>query len=70
MNCPKCEMPMEMGIAEIHGTGLGFLAVGLSFQPLFFTDMKGNESQVLSPHSNQVAYRCTKCGGMFITKEK
>jgi hypothetical protein len=41
MNCPKCEIPMEMGTAEIHGTPLGFFALGRSFQPLLFIDMKG-----------------------------
>jgi hypothetical protein len=67
MNCPKCEIPMEMGSVEIHGTPLGFLALGRSFQPLFFLDMKGNESNVLSPNSNQLAFRCNKCGGIFLT---
>jgi hypothetical protein len=70
MNCPKCEIPMEMGVAEIHETLLGLLAVGRSFQPLFFTDMKGKESQILLPNSIQVAYRCNECSGTFITKEK
>ncbi len=70
MNCPKCEMPMEMGTVEIHGAPLGILFSERSFQPLFFRDMKGNESKVLPPDSIQLAHRCNKCGGMFITKEK
>jgi hypothetical protein len=67
MNCPKCETPMERGLAEIHGTSSGFLIFGKSYQPLFFTDSEGNESKVLSPDTVKAALRCKKCGGLFIS---
>src|SRR5436309_1973986 len=36
MHCPRCNSGMIEGDAELHGTFLGFLVVGWSYQKLFF----------------------------------
>lgn len=38
MNCPKCQQPMISGTLQVRGTFLGFLAVGMSHQNLYFDD--------------------------------
>lgn len=63
--CPRCGSPMETGRAYVAGSFLGFLAVGLSWQHLWFETAHGARKVVKSStlSSNIVPARsCPACG--------
>jgi hypothetical protein len=71
MNCPGCHEIMSEGAAQMHGTLLGFLSVGLSYQKLFFRAHEAKRSEevsILASGERAKAYRCPKCGGVFIAQ--
>jgi len=69
MNCPRCKKEMIEGDAELHGTFVGYLLVGWSYQKLFF-HAKGahrtRETSALQTGERAVAWRCESCAGVFI----
>lgn len=69
MNCPRCSAEMTEGDVELHGTALGFLIVGWSYQKLFFhakDSPRKREASALQTGERAVAWRCNTCAGVFI----
>ena len=60
--CPYCDGTLESGEAKIHGTMVGFLLVGLSYQNLYFKSESGNETSILASHESTPAMKCNTCG--------
>ncbi len=60
--CPYCDGILESGEAKIHGSMVGFLLVGLSYQNLYFKSESGNETAVLASHESTPAMKCNTCG--------
>ena len=60
---------MIEGDAEVHGTAIGFLVWGGSYQKLFF-HAKGakrqEETAILASGERCSAFRCKNCGGLFV----
>lgn len=56
---------MKAGTAQVRGTGLGFLVVGLSLQDLVFDGPDGSHI-VLDSREQRQAYACADCHGVFI----
>ncbi|MBL9148879.1 MAG: hypothetical protein JNM94_09325 [Phycisphaerae bacterium] len=69
VTCPKCGGAMEDGRAYVAGTGAGFLAVGLSWQHLWFESASGKRpivrSSTLSSHIVP-AHACPSCGAVLL----
>ncbi|KKQ61582.1 MAG: hypothetical protein US81_C0005G0002 [Parcubacteria group bacterium GW2011_GWE2_38_18] len=68
INCPYCGSKMKSGSLEIHGSWLGFLLVGLSYQNLFykpfdekFQEYSSDEETVIKESEILKAMKCTKC---------
>jgi hypothetical protein len=60
---------MEAGRAYVAGTAVGFLAVGLSWQHLWFESASGSRQVVRSStlSSNVVpAHSCPSCGAVLL----
>ena len=66
MNCPSCGKTAEPGTAQVHGTGLGFMFTGFSFQPLFFKNAEGVEEKLMEPNSIYEAFLCPSCKTIVI----
>ena len=67
--CPRCGAPMECGRAYVGGTAVGVLAVGLSWQHLWFESASGSRQVVRSStlSSNIVpAHSCPGCSAVFL----
>lgn len=60
--CSYCDGIIESGEAKIHGTTVGFLLVGLSYQNLYFKSESGKETAILASHESTPAMKCNKCG--------
>lgn len=69
--CPICGKDMEAGKVTLHGTLLGYLLFGLSYQHCWFKPAQGNpKGNVIVPWlSNRVACRCESCGFVGIKPE-
>jgi hypothetical protein len=65
MNCPHCGTEMTRGIVSVHGTFLGFLAVGFSYQHLWF-ESGGDSKKVLGSGDTSAGYRCEACDAILI----
>jgi ribosomal protein S27AE len=68
--CPRCNAAMQAGRSYVAGTPLGFLAVGISLQHLWFEPVQGQrrrvvESSTLSSHIVP-AFECPRCGSVLI----
>lgn len=61
MKCPKCLNELEPGMAEIQGSFVGLILIGLSHQTLKFRPREGDEKRLLRPYDAVVAYRCETC---------
>jgi hypothetical protein len=59
--CPMCRAELEPGTVSIHGTMLGWLSVGWSYQHLWFYQ-DGKEEAVLKSGHTRKGYRCRGCG--------
>ncbi len=59
---PYCDGLLESGEAKIHGTMVGFLLVGLSYQNLYFKSESGKETAILASHESTPAMKCNTCG--------
>ncbi len=67
MDCPHCRVLMSEGSCRIHGTLFGFLAVGVSYMKLFFTDaISYRKVEVLQPWVMQKSHYCPRCGSLVI----
>lgn len=60
---------MTEGDAELHGTFIGFLVWGGSYQRLFF-HAKGakrtKETSILASGERCLAFHCPSCGGLYL----
>ncbi len=61
---------MEDGVVSIHGTALGFIFVGLSYQNLYFEPEYGKEQKVLGCNEEAQALKCIKCNTVTIKREE
>ena len=60
-NCPNCNNKMTLGYASIHGTFVGFLFFGFSYQNLYFRAEGEKEIKVLDSGCTSTALKCDKC---------
>ena len=67
MQCPKCNTEMDPGQAQVKGSLLGFLIVGLSYQHLYFrADEASLREKIIPSGGKRSAYYCRQCQGLFI----
>jgi hypothetical protein len=65
--CPFCGATMQVGVASIHGTLLGFLVIGFSHQSLWFRpDGARKEVEALVPRVDCPAQSCGRCGAVLL----
>ncbi len=69
MKCPVCQVEMEKGTARVHGTVVGFILFGFSYQHLWFEHSSGNEERILASNEQCPGYRCPECLAVFIPGE-
>lgn len=60
-NCPNCGSLLEEGHVEVHGTPLGFIFIGFSYQNLYFKAKDKKEIKVLESRCSAPALKCTRC---------
>jgi hypothetical protein len=60
---------MIKGIAEVHGTALGFMTFGSSRQHLWFKNPMRNREKVIESGGYRTAWRCDTCKCTVIDKE-
>src|SRR5262245_32491262 len=60
--CPTCGGEAESGHLEIHGTFLGFLAFGFSYEHCWFVPKHGEEEIALKSAGIRKGFRCSRCG--------
>ena len=60
---------MTKGIAEVHGTALGFLIFGLSRQHLWFKNSVRKKEKVIESGGYRTAWRCDSCKCTVIQHE-
>ena len=71
MKCPNCDHEMQKGFSEIHGTPAGFLAVGLSYQHLFFSAAGSDHEKIIVDNSDKVlTFFCTNCRTAVLRTKK
>jgi hypothetical protein len=62
-HCPLCGMAMEAGKVVVHGTLLGFLIIGFSYQHCWFQPADGSSEQIVVPNGGKPEACCCKgCG--------
>src|SRR6218665_3299921 len=61
-NCFACGGEFEIGKLSVHGTMLGALLVGMSYQHCWFRPTQGTEDIVINSGGYRAAYRCKECG--------
>jgi hypothetical protein len=63
MNCPKCSAKLCPGLVTVHGTLLGFLWYGWSYQHCFWrSDQEPtNEVKIVGSNCFVQAFRCDAC---------
>ena len=70
-HCPVCEGELEHGTVRVHGTPLGFLLVGLSYQRCWFrSDETGEEDLAVHWRKSHAACRCRDCGMLMVAGER
>jgi hypothetical protein len=71
MKCPYCDGEMVEGTAQVRGTLLGFLAVGLSHQHLWFRPVDGSGDEIIIRSAGQRAgHQCPQCGAVAIQGDR
>lgn len=61
--CPICQGEIERGSLSVHGTLLGFLFAGWSYQHCWFKGRGKNEEQVVLRSGERTSgFRCVACG--------
>lgn len=65
-SCPYCNTPLTSGYAEIHGTALGFLIAGYSYENLYFRRENEEEVKILESGDSTTALRCESCGVVIL----
>jgi hypothetical protein len=64
---------MIEGDAELHGTFWGYLAVGASYEKLFFHtkgDHRSVETPALTTGERTKAWHCQTCEGLFLEQPR
>ena len=64
--CPYCGSTMKSGSAEIHGTVMGFLLMGASYENLYFKPDGEKEIKILDSRSSTSASWCENCEVLFL----
>jgi hypothetical protein len=64
--CPYCGSTMKTGSAEIHGTVMGFLLMGASYENLYFKPDGEKEIKILDSRSSTSASWCENCEVLFL----
>lgn len=60
---------MIPGQANVRGTFLGFLFIGLSHQHLWFTRAENNNKElVIRSGESRAGHQCPKCGAVIIQR--
>ena len=68
MKCPNCNVEMIQGVAEVHGTALGFLAFGMSLQHLWFKTPNKKNIKIIESGGFRSAWRCETCNSILISQ--
>jgi hypothetical protein len=69
--CPICEGELEQGTVRVHGTLLGFLFFGLSYQRCWFrSSATGKEDLAVHWSKSHAACRCRACGLLMVAGER
>lgn len=63
--CPLCQSEIEQGVVSVHGTFLGYLLVGMSYQHCWFKGDESNEEVVLRSKERRPGFEWRACG--FVT---
>jgi hypothetical protein len=67
MKCPHCDVDLVPGTAFIKGTFLGFLAIGLSHQHLWFRrDDDLRRQKIIYSGDEKPGHQCIVCGAVVI----
>lgn len=66
MHCPTCGSTMAEGEVSIHGTPLGFLFVGISYQKLWFLQRGFRKEALIPAWGKAGAFHCRDCGATFL----
>jgi hypothetical protein len=66
--CPYCGSLMKSGRAEIHGTTLGFLVAGFSYENLYFKTEDEKEIRILESQNSTPSLRCPNCEILILNK--
>src|SRR5262245_43633147 len=70
-SCPACGAAMEAGKVSVHGTLLGFLFVGMSYQHCWFRPAASEDEQVVVQSGrSRRACRCSSCGFIGIEPQR
>ena len=66
-SCPMCAGELEPGSVSVHGTTVGFLFFGMSYQNCYFQGVGTEEETVLGSRLRRSGFRCRSCDfvGMF-----
>ena len=64
--CPYCGSTMKAGSAELHGTVMGFLLMGASYENLYFKADGEKEIKILDSRSSTSASWCESCEVLFL----
>ncbi|MCD4694036.1 hypothetical protein K8R62_01630 [bacterium] len=71
MNCPYCDGETEEGKLEIHGSWIGWLLVGFSYQNLFYNsfnkkyqEYNTDDEKVIKESETLKAKKCKECGAI------
>ena len=69
MKCPYCGGDMASGTAFIRGTLLGFFAIGLSHQHLWFRrDGDAQKEKIVHCGEPRSGHQCVRCGAVAIAR--
>lgn len=60
--CPLCQSELEQGFVSVHGTLLGYLLVGMSYQHCWFKGDESGDEVVLKSRERRQAFKCQACG--------
>ena len=66
--CPYCNVEMIQGVAEVHGTALGFLVFGISRQHLWFKTPKKTNIKIIESGGSRTAWHCEGCNSTLISQ--
>ena len=66
MQCPTCATMMDKGEVSIHGTPLGFLFVGISYQKLWFLCRGSKQKVLIGAWGKARAFHCPNCAATFL----